>query len=399
MRSDVAIVGADRTAFGELYEREPLALIEEAFLNVSKNCGIYKEGGVSRKDLEGCFLSTYFLQQTNKIGSPDGFVSEKMGIHVPIQISRSFSSALSCAYDAIKSGKHNLVLVGGVEKMTDRLGKIRDDIMLLEDPSSYYAGATPETNHELMLREYVKKYGIQGEPLQSFNRTLAQIAVKNHRNATKNPKAQYQKEINVDSVLRARGRRYLGTFDFAPVSDGASAVLLASSKVASNYTDKPVYIVGLANATDFLSHQARKDRERFLATRLAMQDALKMAGVGKEQIGLLEVHDQSTFTEMISLEDLGFAEDGKGWTEIRGSLENNKPFYEIGGRPVYVNTNGGLKADGNPFGATGGAQFCEVFQQLRGEAGERQIKELKNGLVQEVEGFGIKADVTILGVE
>jgi len=394
MISDVAIIDAGRTTFGELYETEPQKLVEQAFLDTSK------KSGISRYDLKACFLSTYFLPLTNKIGAQEGFASHVMGIHVPMDPSRSFSSALSNAYNAIKAGRYDLVLVGGVEKMTDRWDKIKDDLMLLEDPISYYTGATPETNHELMLREYVKKHSIQGESFEDFNKALAHIAVKNHSNATKNENAQYRRKISVENVLEARGRRSLGTYDFAPISDGASAILLASSKVAKEYTDKPVYVYGLASATDDVSHQARDDRIGFLSTRLAIENALKMAETDKEKINLLELSDKSTMLEMISLEDLGFAERGKAWLDILKSCESGKGCYEINGKKLFVNMDGGLKANGNPLGASGGAQIYEIVKQLRGEAGERQVKEeMKYGLVSEIEGFGFKSNVTILGVD
>jgi acetyl-CoA C-acetyltransferase len=393
MKSDVAIIDVGRTMFGEHYEIEPQKLIEEAFLDASK------KSGIGRKNLEACFLSTYFLPQTNKIGAPEGFVSYVMGTHVPMETSKSFSSAFSNAYNAIASGRYKLILVGGVEKMTDRLSKARDDLMILEDPLSFYAGATPETNHELMLREYIRKYDIHDKSLEELNMALAQMSVKNHKNALKNENAQFRKEISVDTVLRARKKKSLGTFDFAPISDGAATVLLASSKIADQYTDNPVYVFGLGSATDYISHQARNERSGFLSTQLAMENALKMAKLERKQIKLLEIYDQSTVTGMVSFEDLGFAEKGKVWNDIYKSFECGKEHYEINGRQLFVNTNGGLKADGNPLGATGGAQIYEVFRQLRGEAKERQVKEKINyGIVSEIEGFGIKSYVTILGV-
>jgi acetyl-CoA C-acetyltransferase len=140
------IVAAGRTKFGEHYEKQPERLIEEAWLRASE------EAGLERKDLEACYLSDYFLPITNKLGLEEGFLSELTELHVPMDVTRSFSSAFSNACNAIQAGKYDIVLVGGIEKMTDRWDKIRDDLMLLEDPWSYYAGCTPEANHELMLK-------------------------------------------------------------------------------------------------------------------------------------------------------------------------------------------------------------------------------------------------------
>jgi acetyl-CoA C-acetyltransferase len=125
-----------------------------------------------------------------------------------------------------------------------------------------------------------------------------------------------------------------------------------------------------------------------------------VAGVSLWDIQIVELYDQSTVMEMISLEDLGFCERGKAWQSIYQSCQDYKGYYEINGKKLFTNLNGGLKADGNPLGATGGAQIFEVFKQLRGEAGERQAKSderLKYGCVVELEGFGTKSYVYILG--
>jgi acetyl-CoA acetyltransferase len=391
-----AIIAAGRTKFGEHYEKEPEKLIEEAWLKASMDANI------ERKDLEACYLSDYFLPITNKLGLEEGFLSELTELHVPMEVTRSFSSALSSACNAIIAGKHNMVLVGGIEKMTDRWDKIRDDLMLLEDPWSYYAGCTPEANHELMLRAYVKKYGITGENQEKLNTALAQISVKNHLHATKNEYAQYQRKITVENVLNARkeARKPLGLYDYAPISDGAAILILTSDSLAKKLTDKPVYILGTSSATDYLTYPARDDMTHFIVSQIAMENALKTAGTTLADLQLVELYDQSTVMEMISLEDLGFCKPGTAWRSIYESCQDYKGYYKIGENKLFVNMNGGLKADGNPLGATGGAQIFEIFKQLRGETGERQVKTdkpLKHGCMLELEGFGTKGYVYILG--
>jgi len=391
-----AIIAAGRTKFGEHYEKEPEKLIEEAWLKASMDANI------ERKDLEACYLSDYFLPITNKLGLEEGFLSELTELHVPMEVTRSFSSALSSACNAIIAGKHNMVLVGGIEKMTDRWDKIRDDLMLLEDPWSYYAGCTPEANHELMLRAYVKKYGITGENQEKLNTALAQISVKNHLHATKNEYAQYQRKITVENVLNARkeARKPLGLYDYAPISDGAAILILTSDSLAKKLTDKPVYILGTSSATDYLTYPARDDMTQFIVSQIAMENALKTAGTTLADLQLVELYDQSTVMEMISLEDLGFCKPGTAWRSIYESCQDYKGYYKIGENKLFVNMNGGLKADGNPLGATGGAQIFEIFKQLRGETGERQVKTdkpLKHGCMLELEGFGTKGYVYILG--
>jgi len=396
MQNRAAIVAAGRTKFGEHYEKEPEKLIEEAWLKAAL------EVNIERKDLEACYLSDYFLPITNKLGLEEGFLSELTELHVPMEVTRSFSSALTNACNAIQAGRYNMVLVGGIEKMTDRWDKIRDDLMLLEDPWSYYAGCTPEANHELLLRAYIKKYGLRGEDLEKLNIALAQIAVKNHFHGSKNEYAQYQRKITVEQVLKARkdAHKPLGLYDFAPISDGASIVILTSENVAKKFTDKPVYVLGSSSATDYLTYPAREDMTHFLVTQNSIKTALKRAGRNLWDLQLLEVYDQSTVMEMVSLEDLGFCPSGTAWKTVYESCKEYKGYYEIDGHKLYVNMSGGLKADGNPLGATGGAQIFEIVKQLRGEACDRQVKsdkELKYGCVLELEGFGTKGYTYILG--
>ena len=393
MQNRPAIVAVGRTKFGEHYGKEPEKLIEEAWLAASNECSI------ERKDLEACYMSDCFLPITNKLGLEEGFLSELTELHVPMEVTRSFSAALMTACNAIQAGVYNTVLVGGIEKMTDRWDKIRDDLMLLDDPWSYYAGGTPESNHELMLRAYIKKHEITGENLDKLNMALAEVTVKNHANATKNKYAQFQRKITIDQVLSARktAHKPLGLYDFAPISDGASALILTSNSVAKKMTKQPITVLGCGSATDYLNYPKREDLSHFVAAELAMKSAVQTSKVKPSDLQVIEVYDQSTVMEMVSLEDLGFCKPGTAWKSIHG-CEN---CYNIDGKPLYVNTNGGLKADGNPLGATGGAQIFEIYRQLRGEAGERQVTvsggSPKNGAVLEFEGFGTKAYVTILG--
>jgi len=396
MQNRPAIIAVGRTKFGEHYEKSPEKLIEEAWLKAST------EADIERKDLEACYMSDYFLPITNKLGLEEGFLSELTELHVPMEVTRSFSSALSSACNAIQSGRYSMVLIGGIEKMTDRWDKIRDDLMLLEDPWSYYAGCTPEANHELMLRAYIQKYGIKGDDMEKLDIALAQISVKNHLHATKNENAQYPRKITVEQVLNARkeARKPLGLYDYAPISDGASALILTNEEVAKKFTDKPIYIIGSSSATDYLTFPAREDMTHFIVNQIAMKNALKMAGIDLWDIQIAELYDQSTVMEMISLEDLGFCEHGRAWRSICESCQDYKGYYELNEKKLFVNMNGGLKADGNPLGATGGAQIFEIVKQLRGEAEKRQVKsdeELRYGCIVELEGFGTKGYVYILG--
>ena len=397
MQNRPAIVAVGRTKFGEHYGKEPEKLIEEAWLAASR------ESEIERGTLDACYMSDCFLPITNKLGLEEGFLSELTELHVPMEVSRSVSAALLTASHAVQAGAYDVVLVGGTEKMTDRWDKIRDDLMLLDDPWSYYTGGTPEANHELMLRAYAKEYGIVGENLDKLNLALAEVAVKNHAHAARNEFAQFHRKITVEQVLSAREQasKPLGLYDFAPISDGATALILTNDAIARKITDKPVYVLGCASATDYLSYPARADLTHFKATELAMHNAIKNTGIRRSDIEVVEVYDQSTIMELVTLEDMGFCDKGTAWQSIRGDCEEYSGYYESSGRKIFVNTNGGLKADGNPLGATGGAQIFEIFRQIRGEAGARQVaseaKAPKYGCVHEFEGFGTKGYITILG--
>jgi acetyl-CoA C-acetyltransferase len=184
------------------------------------------------------------------------------------------------------------------------------------------------------------------------------------------------------------------------MSDGATALILTSETVANKMTNRPVFVLACGSATDYLNYSAREDLSRFYAAELAMKAASQTAKVAPSELQLLELNDQSTMMEMVTLEDIGVCPRGTAWKSIYQSYKNNQLSYEIGGKPVYVNTNGGLKADGNPLGATGGAQIFEIYRQLRGEAEDRQVKLPdipKYGASVEFEGFGTKAYVSILG--
>jgi acetyl-CoA C-acetyltransferase len=397
MQNRPAIVAVGRTKFGEHYGKEPEKLIEEAWLRASRECGL------ERRDLEACYLSDCLLPITNKLGLEEGFLSELTELHIPMEVTRSVSAALLTACHAIQAGVYNTVLVGGIEKMTDRWDKIRDDLMLLEDPWSYYAGGTPESNHELMLRAYIHKYGITGENREKLDLALAEIAVKNHAHATKNEYAQFQRKITVEQVISARKlvHKPLGLYDFAPISDGATALVLTSLETAGKITKTPVNVLGYSSATDYLNFSAREDLTHFTSARIAMKNASQMAMINPLEVEVAELYDQSTVMEMISLEDLGFCKPGTAWKCLHGDCENFEGYYEINSQKLHVNTNGGLKADGHPLGATGGAQIFEIFRQLRGEAGDRQVdfarRSAKLGCAVEFEGFGTKAYVSIFG--
>jgi acetyl-CoA C-acetyltransferase len=215
--------------------------------------------------------------------------------------------------------------------------------------------------------------------------------VKNHANGALNPDAHMRKVITLEQALAGKMiADPLTIFDCSLVSDGAAAVILAPLDRAREFTKKPVRVLGVAQASDFVALDQKSDITTFPAVCRAGQKAYEMAGVGPDRIDLAELHDCFTIAEIVATEDLGFVAKGQGG-----------PFAAAGetartGR-IPVNTSGGLKSKGHPVGATGVAQICDLVKQLRCEAGERQVPKHEIGLAQNLGGSGATCVVTILG--
>jgi acetyl-CoA acetyltransferase len=206
--------------------------------------------------------------------------------------------------------------------------------------------------------------------------------VKNHYYGSLNPFAHMQKEITLEKALTSFTVAHpLKLFDCSLITDGAAAVLLASEERAKGISSKPVWIAGLSLATDTMRITERNSLTSIMATREAAKAAYKMAGVGPSDIDVATVHDCFTIAEIVAYEDLGFCERGEG-----GKLIEAKETY-VGGK-IPVNVDGGLKSKGHPLGATGVSMAIEITKQLRGEAGERQVKNAEIGLTHNVGGTG-----------
>jgi acetyl-CoA C-acetyltransferase len=220
---------------------------------------------------------------------------------------------------------------------------------------------------------------------------LAAVAVKNHANGAKNPDAQMRKVITMEQAMAGKPiADPLTIYDCSLVSDGAAAVVLCPLERAREFTDKPVRVLGLAQTSDFVALDRKDDITTFRAVEAAARKAYTMAGLGPDRIDLAEVHDCFTIAELVAIEDLGFVAKGQGGfytAEGCTELDGEKP----------VNTSGGLKSKGHPVGATGVAQICDLAMQVRGEAGERQVRKHDIGLAQNLGGSGASCVVTILG--
>jgi len=295
--------------------------------------------------------------------------------------------ALRLGAQAIASGERDVVLVAGLEKMTDAPSARRRYWLGVSGDTEWErsAGLTFAGVYALIASRHQTEYGTPRE-------ALAEVAVKNHANAAMNPNAHFQKPVSREQVLNAPSvAAPLGLLDCCPVSDGAAALVLVGEEVASQYTDTPVLVAGTGAASDTLALQDRESLTSLAATRRAAEEAFRKSGFGRSSVGFLEVHDCFTIAELVGLEDLGFAERGKaaeltlaGATRLGGALP--------------VNPDGGLKAKGHPIGATGASQAYEAFVQLRGQAAARQVKGAERALAHNVGGSGASATVTLFSV-
>ncbi|MCW3134662.1 MAG: hypothetical protein N2V78_10070 [Methanophagales archaeon] len=395
-----AIVGAGRTKFGELWYQNPEALLTEAGLKAMESV----EYGLRRKDIQACYFGSFLYQVTNKLALIPGYMSRELGMNIPMSNTEaacgSGGSALYNACLGIRSGEYDVTLVGGFEKMTDRAGKIIDDLMFAGDPHEFDAGYTFAGLYASMMARYIHDYGDSSDG--RCREALALVACKNHHHAVGNEYAQFRREFTVEEVLNSPlVADPIRMLHCSPVSDGAVALVVVSPEVAKEYTDTPIYIVGSQQATDDVSICSRESLTGIKATRLAMEKVLKETSMTMRDIHLAEVHDCFTIEEIFFLEDSGFCERGEGWKTVYDSYESFKGSKHIpyvnGNSELVVNAGGGLKADGHPVGATGVRQVYECFKQLRNEAGGNQVdKELNVALCHNIGGTGGIATVHIL---
>ena len=292
--------------------------------------------------------------------------------------------ALRSGIYAVLSGLADVVIVGGVEKMTHRTtAEVTEYLAMASDyPFEQWHGITFPGLFALMATAHMHAYGTTQEQ-------MAQVAVKNHYHGSLNPKAHMQKEITLETVMTSRCVAWpLKLYDCSLITDGASCIILAKPELAAKYTDQPVQVVGSGQASDTIGLYERKSLTSLSATILAAKTAYEMADVRPEQISLAEVHDCFTFAELMAYEDLGLCKPGEGGKLVESGQTR------LGGL-IPINTSGGLKAKGHPVGATGTAQAYEVYLQLTNQAGKRQVKDAKIGLTHNVGGSGATAAVHI----
>lgn len=381
----VAVVGIGKTAFGAFADRDLRSLAVEAGQKA------LEDAHAKTSQVEAFYLGNFagpsFVGQNHL--AP--YVAAGMGI-VGIPATRfeaacaSSGAAFFHAVSAVAAGLYDVVLVGGVEKMTSQpTPKVTEILAGAGDLcGEVRAGATFPALFAMIARRHMYQYGTTREQ-------MAAVAVKNHSNGAKNPLAHMRKVITLEQALAGKPiAEPLTVYDCSLISDGAAAVVIAPLERAAEFTNKPVRVLGISQASDNVALDEKDDITTLRAVKLSAEKAYKMAGLQPSDIQFAEVHDCFTIAEIIATEDLGFVKKGEGGP------------YALAGKTCLkgelpVNTSGGLKAKGHPVGATGVGQICDVAQQIRGEAGERQVTRNKLGLAQNLGGSGATSVVTILG--
>jgi acetyl-CoA C-acetyltransferase len=379
-----SIVSAGLSKFGKLdglYAREIFA---EAAKEAFDNCPKLEP----KKDIQALYVG-HMGESYEHQGHTGATMADWAGLgHVAATRTEaacaSSGAALRAAICAVRSGLSDVVMVGGVEKMTHRsTPEVTEYLAMASDyPFEQWHGITFPGLYALMATAHMHAYG-------TTERQLAMVAVKNHYHGSLNPKAQLQKEITLETALSSRMVAWpLKLYDCSLITDGASCLILAKPELAKKYTDTPIDIVGSGQASDTIGLYERESFTSLEAARVAARQAYEMADVKPEQVDVAEVHDCFTIAEIIAYEDLGLCRAGEGGKLAEGGETR------LGGR-IPINTSGGLKAKGHPVGATGTGQAYEIYLQLTGRAGKRQVKDARVGLTHNVGGSGATATVHI----
>jgi acetyl-CoA C-acetyltransferase len=383
--SKVGIIGVGQSAFSRGYIGSIRELAFEAFQESML------DSGIQTTDIDASVICS--APEYDKQRSPAGVIAEYCGLtpqptfYIETLCSSS-STGLKTAYALVKSGLHDCVMVLGFQKMSEissaesqeRMGRGAD--IQWESPF----GTMMPAYYAMHAKDYLNFYGVTEED-------LALIRVKAAHYGQMNPKAGFKKAVDLDTCLAADAvSKPLKVFDCCANADGSSAIIVASEgKIKDLKIEKPVWILGVGAASAPVNMAGRDQYHGLRVAELAGKQAFAMAGITPQDINVAEVHDCFTIAEMMAYENLGFAKPGQGKELIR-----NKETYADGSIPV--NVDGGLLSKGHPIGATGGSQVRTVVLQLRGEAGDMQVKNPKYGLVHNIGGVGLYGNVTIMGV-
>jgi len=380
----VAVVSAGLSRFGKREGVSGRELFVEAALEAFERCPNLDP----KRDIKGLFvgmMSECFEHQ----GHLAPVLSDWTGL-LPAPAVRteiacaSSAAALRQGIFSILSGIYDVVMVGGLEKMTKRTTAETTEYlgMAADFPLEQWNGITFPGLFALMATAHMHEYGTTEEQ-------MALIAVKNHYNGALNAKAHLQKQITLETALESRMiAEPLKLYDCSLISDGASCAILARPEIARKYAETPVYITGSGHGSDTLALHERESLTSLRAAKNAAKEAYTMAGIEPTDVNVAEVHDCFTIAELIAYEDLGFCKPGEGGMFIEEGIPR------LDGR-LPVNTSGGLKSKGHPVGATGTAQLYEVYLQLTGQAEKRQVADCEVGLTHNVGGSGASCLVHI----
>lgn len=383
MRS-VSVIGIGETKMGRLPQFSLRELIREAGSKAIADAGIGKER--IQAVYVGNFNGAYLCCQ-NHYGP---LVSEVLELgNIPTVRTEGACASGGLAFRqgfiGILSGLYDVVLVGGVEKMTHQATETVTAAIAsaMDFEQEARAGMTFPANFAMIANRYFYEH-------RNVKREMGMCAVNNHYNASLNPDAQMQKRVELEKVLAADPiAEPLSLYDCSLVTDGAAFAVLATSEVAKSLGPKRIVeVVGSGHAGDALTLHAKKSITSFASTLQAAQQAYGQSRLKPADIDFAEVHDCFTITQIINTEDLGFFQKGKGADAVAAGITRLD-----GAKPI--NPSGGLKAKGHPIGATGISQIYEVVTQLRGDAGERQIKKADVGLTQNLGGTASTCVVNI----
>jgi acetyl-CoA C-acetyltransferase len=354
IRDRVAIVGMGCTPFGELWGKSTDDMLTDAAMEAVGSAGVPFDA------IDAFWLGTMSSGQSGITLSRPLKIGYK-----PVSRVENFcatgSEAFRNACYAVAAGAYDLVLAIGVEKLKDSGYSGLTGIRAVGDGTN--AALTSPAAFSFLVPAYCHKYGVDPDEMGAV---LNRIAWKNHRNGAVNERAQYQKEVPLEKIASApRVAGQLGVFDCSGVSDGSAAAVLCRAEDAHRYTDTPLYVKGLAMVAGPAAGaiDPEYDYTSFEEVVRSAADAYAQAGVTdpRSQLAMAEVHDCFTPTELVLMEDLGFAERGTAWKEVMAGT-----FDRDGELPV--NPDGGLKSFGHPIGATGLRMLFENWLQLRGEA-------------------------------
>jgi acetyl-CoA C-acetyltransferase len=353
--TEVRVAGVGLTDFGESPERTGRDMFAEA------SAEAFRDAGVDRSAVEALYYGNFMGELAEHQGHQGPLMAEAAGLNAPATrfetACASSGAALRSAVQRIRAGQADVMLVGGMERMTNlgTAGATEALAIAADDLFEVRAGVTFPGAYALMANAYFDEHGGSRED-------LAAIAVKNHENALDNDRAQYQKAVSEEEVLTApMVSSPLGLYDACPITDGASAVVLVSEDYAAeNDLDAPVAVTGTGQGGDRTALHDREHLARTPAADRAAEEAYDDAGIGPDDVEVAEVHDCFTIAEVLAIESLGLYEPGEGVSAARDG-------ETACDGTVPVNLSGGLKAKGHPVGATGTSQIVELTQLLRGD--------------------------------